>query len=125
MCQTGAIKEWFKHFAANLVAGALHSLIGFSVALIIGAFIPVQIPIETFRHLLTFAATVGVGSGILGSVLAVESDGDQFQATRVLKFVREAFYPSDRNNGRRYTISTRFGLSIASKKGWQDYVFYI
>jgi len=125
MTQAGAIKEWLKHFAANAVAGILHGLIGFGVALVLASFVPVQIPINSFQQLIHFALTVSAGSVILGSVLAVESDGSTFKANRVFHFVREAVYPSDRNNGSRYTISTSFGLSIASKKSWQDYIFYI
>jgi len=125
MCERNALKEWLKHFAANTVAGILHGLIGFSIALILGAFIPVQIPINTFQQLLGFALTVGAGAGVLGSVLAVESDGSDFKATRVIKFVRRAAYPSSRNNGSRYNVSTRLGWTIPSKKSWQDYIFYI
>jgi len=125
MAEKKAVIEACKHFGANLVAGILHSLIGFSISLIIAAFIPVQIPINSMQQLLGFAGAVGIGSGILGAVLAVENNGEDFQATRVLKFVRGAFYPSDRNNGGEYTISSSLGLTIHSKKAWQDYIFYI
>jgi len=121
MTQAGAIKEWLKHFAANAIAGILHGLIGFGIALVLASFVPVQIPINSFQQLIHFALTVGAGAGILGSVLAVST----FKANRVLHFVREAVYPSDRNNGSRYTVSTSMGLSIPSKKAWQDYIFYI
>lgn len=126
MCSRKAFKEWLKHFTANAIAGVFHGLIGFSVALIIGAFIPVQIPIESMQQLIGFALTVGAGSGILGATLAVESeDEDKFKAGRVIKFIREAVYPTSRNNGARYTISGRYGLSIPSKKSWHDYILYI
>lgn len=125
MCQKQAIYEWAKHFTANVAAGILHGLIGFSIALIIGAFIPVQIPINTYYDLMYFALTVGTGAGVLGSVLAVESEGDKFKATRVLRFVRTAAYPEYRNNGASYTISHGLGLVIHRKKAWQDYIFYI
>jgi len=125
MAQKEAVIETLKHFGANLVAGILHSLIGFSISLIIGAFIPVQVPINTIQQLIGFAGAVGLGSGILGAVLAVENEGDDFQATRVLRFVREAVYPSSRNNGSKYTLSTSLGWTIHRKKAWQDYIFYI
>jgi len=125
MCERGAVKEYLIHFTANLLAGIMHGLIGFSIALIIGSFIPVQIPINNFTDLMLFSFTVGAGAGILGSVLAVESGGEQFKAGRVIRFVRNAAYPKDRNNGRAYTISRRFNLSIHRKKSWQDYIFYV
>lgn len=123
--QKQAALEYCKHFTANMAAGIMHGLIGFSIALIIAAFIPVQIPVQTFKQLVSFAFTVGVGSGILGSVLAVESDGSTFKANRVVTFVRDAVYPSERNNGASYTISPSLGLYINKKKSWQDYIFYI
>lgn len=124
MCTKEAIYEWAKHFTANLAAGMLHGLIGFSIALILGAFIPVQIPIDSLQQLLTFALTVGAGAGVLGSVLAVETDGSKFKATRVIEFIRRAAYPSSRNNGSTHTLSSRLGLVIHKKKSWQDYIFY-
>jgi len=123
MCEKEAVIELAKHFGANLVAGILHALIGFSIALIAGAFIPVQIPINSLNALLGFAATVGLGAGLLGMVLAVEDDGDEFKATRVLKFVKQAAYPESRRNGSQHQIYGR--LMISSKLSWQDYVLYI
>ena len=124
MCTKKAVKEYLKHFAANAAAGMMHGLIGFSAALIIAAFIPVQIPVNTLYDLVGFAGTVGLGAGILGSVLAVESDGSTFKATRVITFIREAAYPSDRDNGGKHVVSQHLGLYISSKKSWQDYIFY-
>lgn len=126
MTEKEAVREYLKHFTANAAAGILHGLIGFSVALIIGAFIPVQIPINSLQSLIYFSLTIGAGAGILGSILAVESTNeDNFKATRVLKFIRNAFYPSERNNGNQYTISDTFNLTIHRKKSWQDYIFYV
>lgn len=125
MCEKGAVIEYLKHFAANLLAGIMHGLIGFSIALIIASFIPVQIPVNNFTDLILFSFTVGAGSGILGSILAVEKGGGDFKAGRVLKFVRKAAYPENRSNGKAYTISRRFNLSIHRKKSWQDYIFYV
>lgn len=125
MCSKEAVIEYLKHFAANAAAGILHGLIGFSIALIIGAFIPVQIPVNTLTDLTKFAGVVGTGAGVLGSVLAVESDGSTFKAGRVVRFVRNTAYPSERDNGGKHAISTRLGLYITSKKAWQDYIFYV
>jgi len=123
MCEKEAVIELAKHFGANLVAGILHALIGFSIALIAGAFIPVQIPINSLNALLGFASTVGLGAGLLGMVLAVENDSSEFKATRVFRFVREAVYPESRRNGSQHRIFG--GLMISSKLSWQDYVLYI
>jgi len=126
MTEKKAVIEYLKHFAANAAAGILHGLIGFSVALILGAFIPVQVPVNSLHSLIMFSLTVGAGAGVLGSVLAIDSENDtHFKATRVIKFVKDSFYPSERKNGSQYTVSDTFNLTISRKKSWQDYIFYI
>lgn len=124
MTQKQAVIETLKHFAANTAVGVLNFMLGFGIALMIGAFIPVNIPIDSLTELIKFASVVGAGSGLVGSALAVESDGSHFKATRVLSFIRDNVYPPERNNGAKYNISSYCGLSIHRKKSWQDYIMY-
>jgi len=125
MTELNAIKETAKHFAANLVAGMLHGLIGFGAALILGATVPVPIDIVTLKDLMWYSVTVGSGAGVLGAVLAVQAEAEnKFKAGRVIKFVREVFYPAETENGGQYILSSSCSLSVKSRKTWLDYVLY-
>jgi len=123
MCQKKAVIEYLKHFAANMAVGILNFFLGFGIALIIGAVIPVQVPIDSLWQLIRFSFVIGVGSGIVGSVLAVESNG-KFKATKVIDFIRDEVYPEERNNGASYTLIRSWNLTIHRKKSWQDYILY-
>lgn len=127
-----AMRELVKHGAANF---AFHGVIGWAVATALAFVDPLAsaltIEIATFIDALLFGGLMGAVTGLLGMMLAIEKmDETDFNRFAVANFLKSLYTKSGADksqflgekNGKRAVLSRRFGLCVAAKQNFKEYL---
>ena len=130
--ETKAVTEIGKHAVANFF---FHGGIVFSMTALAGAFEPLgsylTFEINTVKDALILAAYTGGAAGILGSLLAIDSETnkvDRYEIPEFLKSVmgktQEFVYPSNQDMS-QYKLSDKLGLNVRGGCCFTDYIMLV